>query len=55
MATCQFLQKAYEKSVDKATESLKLKKSIKGYYRRGKAYAALNQLENAIADLKCAV
>jgi len=45
----------YDKSVQKATESLKLKKSIKGYYRRGKAYGALEQYDNAVSDLKEAV
>ena len=41
MSICFFLQENYIKAVEKATESLKLKKTIKGYYRRGKAYAGL--------------
>jgi len=55
MATCFFLMQKFDKSVQKATESLKLKKSIKGYYRRGKAYGALEQFDNAVNDLKEAV
>ncbi len=55
MAICFFLLKNYEKSIQKATESIALKKTIKGYYRRGKAYAALSQYENAADDMKLAV
>lgn len=47
--------KEYEKSIRKASESLQLKKSIKAYYRRGKAHAALERFEEAAADLKSAV
>lgn len=42
MSTCHFLQKDFKKSVDKASESIKLQRTIKAYYRRGKAYAGLD-------------
>ena len=45
----------FEKSIDKATRSLDLKPTIKGYYRRGKAYAALKKYEDATQDLKSAI
>lgn len=41
MAVAFYMIKKYDKSIKKATESLALKKSIKAYYRRGKAYAEL--------------
>ncbi len=34
---------------------MQLKKSIKAFYRRGKAHAALERFEEAAADLKQAV
>ncbi len=55
LAICFFLIKNFEKSIEKATESVNLKKSLKGYYRRGKAYAALEQYDNAVEDLKAAI
>jgi len=55
MSVAFFMQKIYDKSIKKATESLKLKKSIKAFYRRGKAYAALEQFEEAAADMKSAI
>ena len=55
MSICFYLLKNYEKSIEKASESLKVKKTLKGYYRRGKAYAALLQYDNAAEDLKSAV
>ena len=55
MATCFFLLKNYKKTIEKATESLKLKKTVKAYYRRGKAYAALEDYEDAVVDLTAAI
>ena len=49
------MQKKYEKSVEKATLSLNLRKTIKGYYRRGKAYGALEKYEEAAKDMKAAI
>ena len=55
MATAFFMQKKYEKCIQKASLSLDLKKSIKAYYRRGKAYGALERFEDAAKDMKSAV
>lgn len=55
MATAFFMQKKYEKCIQKATLSLELKKTIKAYYRRGKAYGALEKFEEAAKDMKQAV
>ena len=41
MSVAFYMMKKYDKSIKKASESLALKKSIKAYYRRGKAYAEL--------------
>eukprot|EP00352_Strombidinopsis_acuminata_P007478 CAMPEP_0176367236 /NCGR_PEP_ID=MMETSP0126-20121128/21739_1 /TAXON_ID=141414 ORGANISM="Strombidinopsis acuminatum, Strain SPMC142" /NCGR_SAMPLE_ID=MMETSP0126 /ASSEMBLY_ACC=CAM_ASM_000229 /LENGTH=62 /DNA_ID=CAMNT_0017724977 /DNA_START=286 /DNA_END=474 /DNA_ORIENTATION=+ len=40
MSICFFLTEKYDKSIEKATKSIELKKTIKAFYRRGKAYAA---------------
>jgi tetratricopeptide (TPR) repeat protein len=55
MSQAFFQQKNFDKSIKKATDSLNLKKTIKAYYRRGKAYAMLGQYENAADDMKKAV
>ncbi len=55
MSQAFFQKKNYEKTIQKATDSLNLKKTVKAYYRRGKAYAMLEQYENAAADMKKAV
>ena len=55
MSVAFYMMKKYDKSIKKATESLALKKSIKAYYRRGKAYGELEQFDNAASDMKQAV
>ncbi len=55
MAICFFLTNEFSKSVDKATLSIKYKKTIKAYYRRGKAHLARNDFELAIKDFTEAV
>lgn len=47
MATAFFMQKRYDKCIQKATLSLELKKTIKAYYRRGKAYGSLERFDEA--------
>lgn len=55
MATAFFMQKRYDKCIQKATLSLELKKTIKAYYRRGKAYGALERFDEAAQDMRAAV
>jgi tetratricopeptide (TPR) repeat protein len=55
MSICFFLLKNYSKAVEKATLSLQNKKTLKGLYRRGKAYAARLDYERAIKDMEDAV
>mmetsp|Transcript_4874 Transcript_4874/g.4504 ORF Transcript_4874/g.4504 Transcript_4874/m.4504 type:complete len:141 (+) Transcript_4874:239-661(+) len=55
MSICFYLQQKYQKCIEKASASLELKKSIKAYYRRGQAYAARKDYENAIRDLENAI
>lgn len=55
MSICYFLTQQYQKAIDKATESLKYKKTAKALYRRGKAYAMKNEYEKAIKDMEEAV
>ena len=45
----------YKKSIDRAGESIGLQKSIKAYYRRGMAYAAIKDYWKAVADLTDAI
>ncbi len=41
MATCFFKLKNYQKAIEKATESIDLKKNIKAFFRRGMSHGAL--------------
>jgi hypothetical protein len=40
----------YKKAVEKATESLQHKKTLKALYRRGKGYQKLCDFERALVD-----
>ena len=55
MSICYYLLKEYKKSVEKAEISLKHKKTVKAFYRRGKAYAMLKDYDRAISDMESAV
>ena len=55
MCQCHFQVGDYQKSVDKATRSIKVMPTIKGYYRRGQANAKLKRWEEAANDLKSAI
>jgi tetratricopeptide (TPR) repeat protein len=55
MAICFYLLQNYPKSVEKATESINMKPTIKGYYRRGKAYVLLKNYTKAVEDFEEAV
>lgn len=55
MSICFFLLGEYQKAVEKATESLKYKKTLKALYRRAKAYQKRNDFERAIADMTEAI
>ena len=55
LSICYFLTENYKKSIERATESLALQKSVKAYYRRGKAKAAIKDFWAAAADLKEAI
>lgn len=55
MSICFFLLQNYPKSVEKATESLEMKLSIKGFYRRGKGYVLLKNYDKAIHDFEEAI
>ena len=55
MSICFFKRENYFKAVEKATDSIKLKKSYKAYYRRGMAYAKLLQYDNAAEDMLGAI
>jgi hypothetical protein len=55
MSICFYLTQEYSKAVDKASDSLKHKKTIKGLYRRGKAHAMLHNYDRAIEDMEAAV
>jgi tetratricopeptide (TPR) repeat protein len=52
MAMVFLKEKNYTKAVEKATNSLKVEKTTKAYYRRGKAYALKNDFENAYCDFE---
>lgn len=54
MAQIDLYNKNYKKCVDRATESIKIHPTMKGYFRRGCAYLELNDLDNAESDFnKC--
>ena len=55
MSICFFQLKNYQKSKEKATQSIDMKKSIKGFYRRAQAKAFLKDFEGACLDLKEAI
>lgn len=55
MSTCFYLLQNYPKAIEKATESLANKKTIKGLYRRGKAYAMKLDYDKAVKDMEEAV
>ena len=52
LSICFFLTQDYRKSIDRATESLNLQKSVKAYYRRAKGKAALKDYWGAADDIK---
>ena len=55
MATSFYLMQSYSKCIEKATESLEHEKSIKGYYRRGKAHEMRKDFEGAMKDFEAAI
>ena len=55
MAQAFYVQKKYDKAAEKSTQSLALNKSVKGYYRRGKAFAMMEDFERACEDLRRAI
>ena len=55
MSICFFQLKNYQKSKEKATQSIDIKKSIKGFYRRAQARAFLKDFDGACEDLKEAI
>ena len=55
MAQAFYVQKRYDKAAEKASHSLALQKSVKGFYRRGKAHAMLNDFDRACEDLRKAI
>jgi len=52
MAQIDIFNQNYKKCVDRATNSIKIKPTLKGFFRRGWAYLELNDLDNAEADFK---
>ena len=55
MSNAFFNQENYDKTIEKATKSLEIKKTIKGLYRRAKAYAAKKNFSKTCEDLKQAI
>jgi len=55
MSICYHLLGDYKRAAEKASISIDHKKSLKAYYRRGKAYAMLKDYEKAIKDMESAV
>ena len=55
MSICFFYLQKYQKSKEKATLSLDVKKSIKAYYRRAQARARMKDFDGACDDLKAAI
>ena len=50
MAMVFIKEKNWTKAIEKATNSLNIEKSVKGYYRRGIAHAMKNDYESAYKD-----
>ena len=55
MSVCHFLMGEMDKSIDKASKSLELNPTIKGYYRRAQAYAKRLNYDEAVKDLYSAI
>ncbi|XP_078041901.1 tetratricopeptide repeat protein 9C [Augochlora pura] len=56
MAGCQLKRENYEYTISLCTKILsKESNNVKALYRRGVAYGCLNNVENAVADLKIAI
>ena len=52
MSQIDIINKNYGKAVERASKSLEIKKSIKGFYRRGIAYIEISEFEKARKDLE---
>jgi hypothetical protein len=52
MSQIDIFNKKYGKAMERASKSLAIKKSIKGFYRRGIAYIELNEFDKARKDLE---
>ena len=52
LAMVYIKEKNWSKATEKATLSLAIEKTTKGYFRRGKAYAMKNDFENALKDFE---
>ena len=55
LSICWFLKEQWQKSIDRATESIQLQKNVKAYYRRAQGYAKIRDFWRAAADLKEAI
>ena len=55
LSICYFHTQDYRKSIDRATESLDLQKSIKAHYRRAKALSMIKDYWGAVKDMKAAI
>ena len=55
LSICYFLTNDFRKSIQRATESLDLQKSVKAYYRRAQALSKINDFWGATKDLKEAI
>ena len=55
MSVCYYMLKDYPKSRDRATSSLQLQKSTKGFYRRAVAKKMMTDYDGACEDLKEAI
>ena len=55
MSVCHFLMNEMDKSIDKASKSLELNPTIKGYYRRAQAYSKKLNYDEAVKDLYSAI
>lgn len=52
MAMVFLKEKNYTKAIEKASKSLRIEKTTKGFFRRGKAYVLKNDYENAYKDFE---